>query len=83
MDFSIGEDRQMLVDTLSRYLADKADWKAREAAIESDTGFDKAMWQGMAELGILGALFGEEVGGFGGSPFDIGVATARRMREAM
>ena len=73
MDFSIGEDRQMLVDTLSRYLADKADWKAREAAIESDTGFDKAMWQGMAELGILGALFGEEVGGFGGSPFDIGV----------
>ena len=73
MDFSIGEDRQMLVDTLSRYLADKADWKAREAAIESDAGFDKAMWQGMAELGILGALFGEEVGGFGGSPFDIGV----------
>lgn len=73
MDFSIGEDRQMLVDTLSRYLADKADWKAREAALESDAGFDKDMWAGMAELGILGALFGEEAGGFGGSPFDIGV----------
>nr|WP_137677645.1 acyl-CoA dehydrogenase family protein [Parerythrobacter lutipelagi] len=73
MDFSIGEDRQMLVDTLSRYLADKADWKAREAALESEAGYDKDMWQGMAELGILGALFGEEVGGFGGSPFDIGV----------
>ncbi|WP_128891759.1 acyl-CoA dehydrogenase family protein [Erythrobacter sp. HKB08] len=73
MDFSIGEDRQMLVDSFSRFLADKAGWEARNAAIESDEGFDKDVWQGLAELGVLGALFGEEAGGFGGTPFDVGV----------
>lgn len=73
MDFSIGEDRQMLVDSFSRYLADKAGWEAREAAIDGDAGFDPAMWRGAAELGVLGALFAEEAGGFGGAPFDIAV----------
>ena len=29
MDFSLGEDRQMLVDSLSRFLVDNFDWKAR------------------------------------------------------
>ncbi len=73
MDFSIGDDRQMLVDSFSRFLSDKADWDTREAAIASDTGFDADVWQGAAELGVLGAMFGEEAGGFGGSAFDIGV----------
>lgn len=73
MDFSIGEDRQMLVDSLSRYFADKADWKTREAAIASDEGFSREVWNGMAELGVIGALFGESAGGFGGTAFDIGV----------
>lgn len=73
MDFSIGEDRQMLADTLSRYLADTFDWKAREAAIASEAGFSRELWSGLGELGVLGALFPEEAGGFGGSPYDIGV----------
>lgn len=76
MDFSIGEDRQMLVDTLSRYLADRFPWDVRSKAIESEEGFSREVWAGLAELGVLGALFGEEVGGFGGSPFDAGVVFA-------
>lgn len=76
MDFSIGEDRQMLADTLSRYLADNFDWKAREAAIESEAGFSREVWNGLGELGIFGALFPEEAGGFGGTAFDVGVVFA-------
>lgn len=76
MDFSIGDDRQMLSDTLRRYLADTFDWKAREAAIESEAGFSREMWNGLGELGIFGALYPEEAGGFGGSPFDVGVVFA-------
>ncbi len=72
MDFSIGEDRQMLVDTLSRFLADKFPWDVRAASLESDEGFSREMWSELAELGVLGALFSESVGGFGGSPFDAG-----------
>ena len=72
MDFSLGEDRQMLVDSVSRFLSDTLDWKAREAALESDEGFDRDTWNGMVELGVLGAWFAEDAGGFGGSPFDVG-----------
>lgn len=72
MDFSLGEDRQMLVDTLSRYLADKFPWHVRSFALESEVGFSREVWNGLAELGVLGALIGEDVGGFGGSPVDAG-----------
>lgn len=76
MDFSIGEDRQMLVESFSRFLADKSDFTARQAAVKSDEGFDRALWEELAELGVLGALFSEEAGGFGGCALDIGVVFA-------
>ena len=72
MDFAIGEDRQMLADTMSRFLANNFDWEKRLKVIETDHGFDRAMWNELAELGVLGALFSEDVGGFGGGAFDIG-----------
>ena len=76
MDFAIGEDRQMLADTMSRFLAKNFDWEKRLKVIETEHGFDRAMWSELAELGVLGALFPEDVGGFGGSVFDIGVVFA-------
>ena len=72
MDFAIGEDRQMLADTMSRFLANNFDWEKRLKVIQTEHGFDRAMWHELAELGVLGALFSEEVGGFGGGAFDIG-----------
>ncbi|PWE16429.1 pimeloyl-CoA dehydrogenase small subunit [Marinicauda salina] len=72
MDFSLGDDRRMLVDSLSRYLADKFDFDARMAAIETEAGFSREVWTGLAELGAIGALFGEDLGGYGGTAFDIG-----------
>lgn len=53
MDFSLGEDRTMLADSLRRTLARGADWAA------------------LAELGVLGALFTEAEGGFGGAGADL------------
>ncbi len=76
MDFAIGEDRQMLSDTMSRYLAKNFDWEKRLKVIETEAGFDRAMWNELAELGVLGALFPEDAGGFGGTAFDIGVVFA-------
>ncbi|GAA5054648.1 acyl-CoA dehydrogenase family protein [Erythrobacter westpacificensis] len=76
MDFAIGEDRQMLADTMSRFLAKNFDWEKRLKMIETEHGFDRAMWSELAELGVLGALFSEDVGGFGGNAFDIGVVFA-------
>ncbi|MEP4197122.1 MAG: acyl-CoA dehydrogenase family protein [Aliishimia sp.] len=73
MDFKLTEERQMLSDTLRRYLSDKYDTKTRNAILESDKGFSDEIWTGLAELGVIGALFSEDDGGFGGGGFDIAV----------
>ena len=73
MDFQHTEDRQMLADTLRRFLADRAPIEARNKAAYGDTGYGPDVWSGLAELGVIGALFPEEVGGFGGAGHDIAV----------
>ena len=71
MDFHHSEDRQMLADTLGRFIADRLPIEARNKAAYGDLGYDPAAWAQFAELGIVSALFGEAAGGFGGSGFDI------------
>ena len=71
MDFNLTEERQMLQDTLRRYLSDKYDTETRNKIIDSDEGMSADIWAGLAELGVIGALFTEEQGGFGGKGFDI------------
>ncbi len=61
----------MLGDTLRRYLAGKAPIDVRNKAAYGDTGYSPGIWRGLAELGVIGALFDEAAGGFGGGGFDI------------
>ena len=71
MNFDLTEERQMLQDTLRRYLSDKYDTASRNKIIDSDAGMSAEVWAQLAELGVIGALFTEEDGGFGGKGFDI------------
>ncbi|KIN63439.1 Acyl-CoA dehydrogenase family protein [Sulfitobacter noctilucicola] len=73
MNFDLTEERQMLQDTLRRFLRDRYDTATRNTILESDTGMSKEIWAELAELGVIGALFTEEQGGFGGKGFDIAV----------
>ncbi|THH36867.1 pimeloyl-CoA dehydrogenase small subunit [Aliishimia ponticola] len=73
MNFNLTEERQMLSDTLRRFLADKYDTDRRNKILESDQGYSTEIWSGLAELGVIGALFSEGDGGFGGGGFDIAV----------
>lgn len=57
MNFELTEERQMLADTLRRFLAQPS----------------ADLWAGLAELGVIGALFDEAHGGFGGAGFDLAV----------
>lgn len=61
MNFQLTEERQMLQDTLRRFFADTQDTDP------------EARWAQLAELGVIGALFSEEQGGFGGAGFDLSV----------
>jgi hypothetical protein len=73
MNFELTQERQMLQDTLRRFLADRYDTKTRNEILESDAGLSADIWGQMAELGIIGAMFTEDQGGFGGTGFDLAV----------
>ena len=72
MDFDHSEERLMLVDTLSRFLKDRYDFAARDKIANSEDGWSREHWQALAELGVVGVLFDEAAGGFGGSGWDVG-----------
>lgn len=73
MDFRPSDDRQMLADTLTRFLADRYKIDARNRIATSPEGYSADIWKQLAELGVIGALFDEAAGGFGGTGFDIAV----------
>ena len=71
MDFQPTDDRRMLADLLARFIAEQYPIATRHAISASATGVERAMWSRFAELGVIGALFTEAQGGFGGAGFDI------------
>jgi alkylation response protein AidB-like acyl-CoA dehydrogenase len=73
MNFEHTEDRRMLADTLNRYIAEQAGIEARHAAAASPQGYSADHWNGLADIGAIGALFPEADGGFGGDGFDVAV----------
>lgn len=73
MDFNHTEERTMLRDTMQRFLGETYDHEKRRALIASDQAYDADAYGALAELGILGALFDEAQGGFGGAGFDLAV----------
>ncbi|WP_421881469.1 acyl-CoA dehydrogenase family protein [Pacificispira sp.] len=73
VDFALTEERQMLQDTLRRYLADRYSTETLNGILQEDEGYSRAVWSELAELGVIGALFGESEGGFGGAGFDLAV----------
>jgi hypothetical protein len=73
MNFEHTEDRRMLADSLNRFVAEQYAFATRDRIAKSPTGFSTDIWRRFADLGVIGALFGEAEGGFGGSGFDIAV----------
>jgi alkylation response protein AidB-like acyl-CoA dehydrogenase len=73
MNFDLTEERQMLQDTLRRFLKDRYTTEKRNEILNSDSGMSADIWNTLAELGVIGALFTEDQGGFGGAGFDIAV----------
>lgn len=71
MDFELSEERRMLKDTADRFIREQYSLEKRHAATAGDDGFDRAMWSEFCDLGLPGALFSPDAGGFGGTGEDI------------
>jgi len=71
MDFQLNDDRRMLSETLERFLRDNYPIDKRHEITSGDKGWSPEMWSQFAELGVIGALFKEAEGGFGGEGADL------------
>jgi alkylation response protein AidB-like acyl-CoA dehydrogenase len=73
MNFQHTDDRRMLADSLNRFVAEQYVFDTRDRIAKSPEGYSPELWRQFAELGVIGALFGEDDGGFAGGGFDIAV----------
>jgi len=73
MEFNLTEDRQMLADTLGRFLAEQYPVEHRIKVAYDAPYHDPALWDQLVELGALYALAPEDAAGMGGSGFDVSV----------
>jgi alkylation response protein AidB-like acyl-CoA dehydrogenase len=64
MNFGLNDDQQMLRETFARFL-DSESSMARVRAANDAGGIDRALWQGLAELGTFSMRVPEEAGGLG------------------
>jgi len=71
MNLDLTEDQQMMRDTFARFLSDQSSMERVRAALPQ--GFDRKLWQGLAELGALGIRVPEQSGGLGLGIFDAGL----------
>ena len=73
MNFQHTDDRRMLADSLNRFVAEQYAFETRDQIAKSPEGYSPELWRQFADLGVIGALFSEADGGFGGDGFDIAV----------
>ena len=63
----------MLAESLNRFITNEYGFATRDRISGSKLGYSPELWQQFAEWGVIGALFGEADGGFGGAGFDLAV----------
>lgn len=71
MDFSLTEEQEMLVDSVSRFIDNDYDFEIRQRNAASETGFSKDLWRTFAELGWTAVPFSEADGGLGGGAIEL------------
>jgi alkylation response protein AidB-like acyl-CoA dehydrogenase len=71
--FTITDEQQMLRDSVRSYLADKVPIERVRELMETDAGFDDAIWDEMAQMGWQGMAIPEGYGGAGYSFYELGI----------
>jgi alkylation response protein AidB-like acyl-CoA dehydrogenase len=65
MDFNYSEEQQMLADSLRRFVDNAYPFATRRRIARERSGFDRAIWEAMAEMGVTGLTVPAAFGGFG------------------
>ena len=70
MDFELSAEQQLLRDNVARLMKDRYGFEPRKTYQASPHGWSDALWKEYADMGLLGAPFAEEDGGYGGGPVE-------------
>ncbi len=70
MDFDLSDEQRQIADNLSRLMKSRYGFEQRTAYKKSPLGFSEELWAQYAEMGLLGASFSEEDGGYGGGAIE-------------
>jgi len=65
------EERHALRESVHRLLRDASSEQAVRATMETDTGYDQALWQQLAQMGVVGLVIDEVYGGSGVGPLEL------------
>src|SRR6476646_1967004 len=65
MDFDLSEEQRLLKESIDGLLTDSYDFDARKKYQKEKGGWSKAVWNKLAEQGLLGLPFAEADGGVG------------------
>ena len=71
MNFELSEDQRLMRETFGRFLNEESTMERVRAALPS--GFDPALWKGLAELGSFALRVPQSAGGLGLGVFDAAV----------
>jgi len=71
MNFELSEDQLLMRETFARFLSEESSVERVRAALPS--GFDKAMWTGLADLGAFSLRVPQAAGGLGLGVLDAAV----------
>lgn len=73
MGFAVTDEQRALRSTVAEMMAKRSPEAAVRELMATDTGFDPAVWQELAAMGLLGLLISEEHGGAGAGPVEAGI----------
>ena len=65
------EERTALKDSVQRLLRDASDEQAVRTTMETDSGYDQALWRQLADMGVVGLVIDEAFGGSGVGPMEL------------
>jgi alkylation response protein AidB-like acyl-CoA dehydrogenase len=70
VNFEFSDEQQQLHDSVDRYLSEQYSFEKFRAINASQTGWDKAAWAGLAQLGVLAINVPVAQGGLGFGPLE-------------
>ena len=82
MDFELSQEQILLQDTIKRFVAEQCP-RDYVRELERSGAFPEALWQKLAEIGLLGLPVPEEYGGSGGTMLDMVVVIEELAKGAL